>query len=305
MLEDRDYMREQSSPFRFRWSGTAVLALALVVSFIVQIICDAGPKKPIQDWFALTASGLKAGHFWQLLTYQFLHGGIGHLAGNILTLFFIGRYVEQILGSRRYFIAYFTAGIVGGMFQGMLMLIFPERYGGALCGASAGVAGLFAIFAMIERNSKVLLYFFIPIRAMAMLMIFAAISIVFTIFPAYGGIVAHAAHLGGLVTGIIWVKLGWHHDYIALPWEGLLTRWRRWRPLISGQRKRALVRAASVKAEAWKRPETETPDELPAAEFISKEVDPILEKISKHGIHSLTDRERKILEAARKKMTTR
>ena len=47
------------------------------------------------------------------------------------------------------------------------------------------------------------------------------------------------------------------------------------------------------------------PQELPSEEFISKEVDPILDKISAHGIQSLTDRERQILQAARAKMSKR
>jgi hypothetical protein len=46
-------------------------------------------------------------------------------------------------------------------------------------------------------------------------------------------------------------------------------------------------------------------EDLPPAEFISREVDPILEKISAQGIHSLTERERQILEAARNKMAKR
>jgi hypothetical protein len=57
-----------------------------------------------------------------------------------------------------------------------------------------------------------------------------------------------------------------------------------------------------VRPESWKRATPEAP-ELPPEEFISKEVDPILDKISQHGIQSLTERERKILEAARKKMS--
>ena len=303
MLEDRDYMRGPSR-FHFQWSGNAVLMVSLVVCYIIQQIFDFDEKKgmPVQTWFALTVDGLKSGYLWQLLTYQFFHGGIIHLACNLVGLYFFGRYAEQILGTGRYFIAYFGAGVVGGILQGLLMLAFPERYGGALFGASAGISGLFAIFAMIERNAKVLAYFIIPIRAMTMLTVFASISLVFTIVPVPDDPVAHAAHLGGLLAGIAWVKLGWHHDYVALPWEGLFARWKRWRPLISRERKRALVRAASVRPDSWKRPDSETPEELPAAEFMAKEVDPILDKISKHGIHSLTERERKILEAATKKM---
>jgi len=53
----------------------------------------------------------------------------------------------------------------------------------------------------------------------------------------------------------------------------------------------------------WRKPKKT--EEVPSSDFISREVDPILEKISAHGIHSLTDRERQILENARSRMAKR
>jgi membrane associated rhomboid family serine protease len=305
-LENRDYMRgepDHGSPFRWRWSASTVLMVSLIVCFALQCINDVYIHSTAVFWLGLSGIGLKSGYLWQLLTFQFLHGGLLHLFGNLLGLFFFGRFVESILGTRRFLTAYFGAGIVGGVFQGILMLAFPSHYGLILFGASAGVSGLFAIFAMVERRAEVFVYFVLPVRALTLLYVFVAISLFFTVVPSARDHTAHAAHLGGLLAGILWVKLGWHQDYVRLPWEGLLDRWRRWRPLISRERKRALVRAASVKADSWKRPDADSPEEIPAAEFISKEVDPILDKISKQGIHSLTERERKILEAARKKMS--
>ena len=77
-----------------------------------------------------------------------------------------------------------------------------------------------------------------------------------------------------------------------------------WSVFQSRQRKKQLVQAAS-KAIRF-RPKAAAPQaEIPSEEFISKEVDPILDKISAHGIHSLTDREKQILEAARAKMGKR
>src|SRR6185295_8248520 len=113
--------------------------------------------------------------------------------------------------------------------------------------------------------------------------------------------VAHPAHLGGLLAGAAWVKLGWHRDYVQIPGEGLLSRWFSWRPFQNRPRKRPLIKAGSFKTSGWSVSKPE-PVEVPEKEFISREVDPILDKISAHGIQSLTDQERKILEAAQKKM---
>jgi len=62
---------------------------------------------------------------------------------------------------------------------------------------------------------------------------------------------------------------------------------------------------SSKKGGDWKSPKPEEPREVTSGEFISREVDPILDKISAHGIQSLTARERQILEAARNKMEKR
>lgn len=305
MLENRDYMRapEPGSPFRFRWTASTILMASLVAIFALQRINAAYFDPRAELWFGLTAEGLKSGFLWQLLTFQFLHGGLLHLLFNLLGLFYFGRFVEQVLGPRRFLVAYFGAGAIGGMLQGVLMIAFPSHFGGILFGASAGISGMFALFAMLERDSTVHLYFVLPIRALTLLLVFCAISLFFTLVPSKGDVTAHAAHLGGLLAGIAWVKLGWHRDFVTLPWEGFFARWRRWRPLESRQRKQELVRAAKVRTESWKRVAPKSPTELPPEEFISKEVDPILDKISQHGIHSLTDQERKILEAARKKMS--
>jgi hypothetical protein len=104
--------------------------------------------------------------------------------------------------------------------------------------------------------------------------------------------VADAAHLGGIVTGIVFIRYAIHWDW----------HWPRLRR-VPQPAPRRLVKVSSRPARAWGRGKTE--EDLPAEEFLSKEVDPILDKISAHGIQSLTDRERRILEAAREKMAKR
>lgn len=305
MLENRDYMRapDQGSPFRFRWSASTILMASLVGIYALQCINTAYLHTRAELWLGLTATGLKSGYLWQLFTFQFLHGGLVHLLCNLLGLFYFGRFVEHVLGTSRFLAAYFGAGVIGGVLQGLLMIAFPAHFGGILFGASAGIAGMFALFAMLERDSTVHLYFVLPVRAMTLLVVVGGISLFFTLVPTPSDGTAHAAHLGGLLAGVAWVKLGWHRDYVTLPWEGLFSRWRRWRPLENRQRKQELVRAAKVRSDSWKRSAPEPPADLPPEEFISKEVDPILDKISQQGLHSLTERERKILEAARRKMS--
>lgn len=305
MLENRDYMRGEpdGGTLRFHAPASVGLMIALVVVYALQCVNDVYLHTNAEYWLALTRVGVQSGYLWQLLTFQFLHGSLWHLLGNLLGLWFFGRYVEQVLGLERFLSAYFLAGAAGGLLQGILMLMFPLHYGMAVYGASAGVSGVFAIFAMIESQAEVRLNFILPIRARTLLIIYAGIAVFFTLVPSPRDGTAHAAHLGGILVGIAWVRMGWHHDFVPLPWETLFARLRFWRPSQARKRKQELVRAASVRARPWRANNVPTETETAPEEFISKEVDPILDKISAHGIQSLTERERMILDAARKKMS--
>jgi hypothetical protein len=183
------------------------------------------------------------------------------------------------------------------------MVLFPLHFGFYTFGASAGSIGIFAIFVLLMPQTEIRWNFILPVPAMALLWVTGAISLFFTLVPSQrGGGVAHAAHLGGILAGIAWMKLGWHRDFVQLPWEG----WFSGRRLFPRRSQRGnFIAAKSAKISVSRRAKSENPADLPEEEFISREVDPILDKISQHGIQSLTERERKILEAARNKMAKR
>ena len=282
---------------------TTILMVVLTFVFALQCINDVYIKSFTEIWLTLTAACLTHGYVWQLITFQFLHVDFWHLAGNLIGLWFIGRFVENILGKKRFLVAYFGCGIIGGILQAGMMALFPAHFAPVAYGASAGIVGILAIFCLLLPESNILMFFVLPVPATAILWITGAVSLFFTLVPSSrGGEYAHAAHLGGLLAGIAWVKLGWHRDFVQLPWEGWLSgrRWKRER-----SRKSELIRATSIKIPGLSRAKSEEPAEMPREEFISREVDPILDKISQHGIQSLTERERKILEAARNKMAKR
>lgn len=294
MLEDRDYMRQSYG--RFRWSVTLTLVVVLVVAFITQRYVLPNSV----DWndLALSLDGIKKGHVWQLLTFQFMHAGWLHLLFNAWTLYMFGREVEWTLGKAKFLALYFSSGIIGGLFQLLAAFVWPNYFGGGVLGASAGIFGVVAAFAMLfpEQMLTMLLFFVIPINMKAKVLLFISLGVTALgiAFPgSFGPNVAHAAHLGGILTGMAFIRLG-----------GELRR-TFWEPFASRKRKRDLIKAVSIKIPQWPRTKSENPTDLPEEEFISREVDPILDKISQHGIQSLTERERKILEAARNKMAKR
>lgn len=304
MLNDRSYMRTE---YRSPWSMTMILLVSLFVCFIAQSIANPLTHGRVFDWFALSAGGLKAGRIYQLITFQFMHANLWHLVGNMFGLYFFGRAMEEALGRYGMLRLYLLSGTIGGLVQMALTLVFPTLFPiPGVVGASAGVFGLVAAFAtrVPDQPITLLIFFVIPVtfKARALLIIEGALSLAGLLGPLVGitfltGNVAHAAHLGGMVTGIYYIR--WLGKIPSKPFEF----WRPFARRTPPSPPRELVSATPRRVGRSNRPQP--PPDLPPAEFISREVDPILEKISAHGIHSLTERERQILEAARNKMAKR
>jgi len=301
MIENRDYMREV--PFAPKRTLTVTLIIVNAAIFLVQLILQkVRPEFSLDRYFALSLDGLRQGFVWQLLTFQFLHGGLLHLFLNSWGIYVFGRPVEEALGKSRFLQLYLGSGVIGGLLHVGCSYFLPQHFGGLMMdgshvpvvGASAGLYGLIAAFAGLFPHQRLtlLLFFVLPITLTARTLLIASAAIaVFGLLLASDN-VAHGAHLGGMLAGFILIRWG----------DNLRISLSNWRPLQARQRKRELVRAAVVRGRPWRTTPTETEVELPPEEFISKEVDPILDKISAHGLQSLTDRERRILEAARKKI---
>jgi len=250
----------------------------------------------VDGWFALSVGGLRHGFVWQLLTYQFMHGGLLHLLLNCWAIYVFGREVEETLGWKSFVTLYFASGVIGGLFQGLAGVLLGGAFAAPVVGASAGAFGLVAAFATLypERPLMLLLFFIIPVSMRAkFLLLFSALLTVFgLVFPMDN--IAHAAHLGGMLTGLVFVRYAihwrWHWPRLQQP------RRQPVRPLVHAQRRTSAP---------WGQKQGGVDEDLPPDEFLSKAVDPILDKISAQGIQSLTERERRILETAREKMVRR
>jgi len=127
-----------------------------------------------------------------------MHGSIGHIFFNMLTLWMFGSTLENFWGSGRFLVFY----IVCGIFAGIAQLIMQSN--GIALGASGSIMGLMAAFAYLFPNTEMLFIFFpIPIKAKYMIPGFMALDLFGGISPQTGDNVAHWAHLGGALTGLI------------------------------------------------------------------------------------------------------
>lgn len=312
MLEDRDYMRESSAGSWWERLPAALwLVIVNVVFYAAQLTLpiltgSAGlPGIRLEHYLALRPDELIHGHVWQLITFQFLHGGLLHLVINCAMLYIFGRPVETAIGRAGFLKLYFSCGVVGGLLQVLVSFAFPAHFGfregwgwPPVVGASAGVFGLIAAFATLYRDQPItmLLAFILPVSMKAKYLLLVEVILSVLGLLDAGSHVAHAAHLGGMIMGIFYVKQVVHWQ---LQWPGALRRPVRRVP------PRELVNVATARSQRWQKPRPEPSEPASTEEFLSREVDPILDKISAHGIHSLTERERKILEAARKRMDKR
>jgi membrane associated rhomboid family serine protease len=297
MLEDRDYMRQ--SDYRPRISFTVAILVVNAIVFIVQCIAHSPAAIDFSaKYFMLSLPGLKSGYVWQLLTFQLMHMNWMHLLLNSLCIYFFGRSVETALGGAKFLTLYFTSGIIGGLVQMLFALATSDD--GVVVGASAGGAGLigaFAILAWDEQFTAILYFVPVTMRGRTLLWLSLAIFMIELMMPNAGSTVkvASAAHLGGLATGVLFVLL-----FIQGRWH--FPQWR-----LSSHRTapRELAAKSASKKSLWHSAKIPPAEDLSADEYLQKEVDPILDKISARGIQSLTQRERDILEKARSKMNKR
>jgi membrane associated rhomboid family serine protease len=292
MLEDRPYMRGPGyGSYR---SITVLLVISLAVCFVVQsiILSYSQVGTDILAYMVLTKAAITKGYIWQLLTFQFLHAGFLHVFFNCLALYFIGKALEISLPTRHWLGIYFGAGLAGGILHATGNAVLPYHFPAPVVGASAGVSGLLAAFSFLYPQQEIYLWFVLRFPAKFFFIISVILSLFFIIVPegGRGGAgMAHGAHLGGLLFGYAYARWFIH-------WQWKMPSFNFFR--------RPKVFVHTRQPSAWPSQKRDKFD-LPSDEFISREVDPILDKISAHGIQSLTERERRILEAARAKMAKR
>jgi membrane associated rhomboid family serine protease len=263
-----------------RWSSghpsvTVLLVASLTGAFVAQWILETFPPDQLaqsdwlKSWLALDGAKVVSGDWWQFLTYGLLHAGPLHLLANLLLLYFAGRELEPIIGPRQTAGIFFIGQFVGAAAQ---LLVLP----GPLVGVSAGVAALVCALATtlpeLEVDGHVFLVVPLKLRAKTIGLGLALASVIwwFTLAAASAG---PAAAFTGCVLGWFYARrLGFGRPF----WFQRLLYERR-------QREARLAR-------------------MPAEQFMAEEIDPILEKIGRTGLASLTRSERTLLERGREKI---
>jgi membrane associated rhomboid family serine protease len=177
----------------------------------------------------------------QFITYIFMHADFMHLFFNMFGVFIFGQVLEQVWGPKRYLIFYILTGLGAAMVQYVILhfqiaeslewanqqiesgelsapetaLLIERKYmllrNSVVLGASGSLFGLLGGFGMLFPNRYLYLYFFFPIKAKWFVILYGGLEILSAFQNDPRDPVAHFAHIGGLVVGVILV-LVWRRD---------------------------------------------------------------------------------------------
>ncbi|MCH2139234.1 MAG: rhomboid family intramembrane serine protease [Phycisphaerales bacterium] len=249
-----------------------------------EVVAEVARTSPLGKAFHFSTKRVIGGaELWRLLTFQFVHADMSHLLFNMIALYFFGSLIENVLGSKRYLAFYLICGVAGGLLYLLLNMagyVWVEQLGfreipgllfnatgTPLIGASAGVFGVLIGGAFLAPQARVLLFMVIPMRLATLAKVLIVISVV-KVFFGMANAGGEAAHLGGAMAG--WGLIRHPHR---------LHRFFDW-----------LGRFDPTSRHFRSRPARSTPG--------PDEVDRILAKISREGLQSLTDAEKRILQEA-------
>lgn len=278
-LADRDYQREvrnQSAPGQL---GAAPVTKALLIANIAVFLVDllVLDHRLFRFGCFTVRSALFEWRLWEFVTFQFLHGSVGHILFNSIGLYFFGPLMERWWGGGRRFLAfYLLCGVAGGVLFSTLLLtgVVPGTLDSRLVGASAGIYGLLIGTAVIAPHARVQLLFppvEMSLRTLALGLLGIAVLMILSNWNSNAG--GEAGHLGGAIAGFLLMKF-----------PGLLR---------GGPARQAGVEI--IRPPAFRRRSEAT---LHPPSGADAEIDRILDKISNEGLQSLTDDERRKLREA-------
>jgi membrane associated rhomboid family serine protease len=183
-----------------KFTAVKVLVAANVLVFLLQGLSNGWIEQYFALWPLQPIEGNVYFHFWQIITYAFLHDthNISHILFNMLGLWMFGAEIERYVGPRRLLACYFASVITAALTQLLIPSLFNAPPGITL-GASGGVFGLLLAYAVMFPHRKVVpLIPPIPMPAWLFATIYACIELFLGVTGSMSGI-AHFAHLGGMI----------------------------------------------------------------------------------------------------------
>jgi uncharacterized protein len=181
----------------------AILAINVAV-FLAWLGGATSSSSFMSDHFVVSWDHLAAGRWWVLMTALFSHAMMAHLVINMVVLVSFGAPLERAMGSKRFLLFYLAAGIAGCLAHAATLQFLVGAPGQAACGASASLVAVLVLFALAFPREQVLLFFVVPLPALAAALALVGLDLAGLIFQVEGGglPIGHGAHLGGALIGL-------------------------------------------------------------------------------------------------------
>jgi membrane associated rhomboid family serine protease len=288
--------------FTALWVGSTNLDLLFTKLFALQPVLTGN----------LVKSQISGAFYpWQLITYMFLHGGFWHLFFNMFALWMFGIELENMWGSKMFAFYYGICGIGAAIANLFISPLFT--YAAPTIGASGAIFGILVAFGYLFPDRYIYIYFFIPLKAKYLVIIYMGLEMYAAISSQQTGI-AHIAHLGGAVVGIVYLIITQKKPLSFFKSTGKSKF-----NINSIFKNKSSGYGSGAGTSTWTPPPkfsgakdakyTEVKEESKYETDMKKEqkdlqerVDTILDKLGKGGYQSLTDEEKRILFQDSKKL---
>lgn len=195
-----------------RFQQLPIVVKNILIINVILFIANKIPGSPLQLDKYLDLWDVHSDYFkpYQFITYMFMHdsGNISHILFNMLAVYMFGSILEGIWGPKRFLNFYLLCGLGAAALQ--LGISYYNNEPTVLLGASGAVFGLLVAFAMMFPNTQLNIYFLIPIKVKYFVAIYALLEFGLG-FSGYQDNVAHFAHVGGAVMGLI-IMLIWRKN---------------------------------------------------------------------------------------------
>jgi membrane associated rhomboid family serine protease len=264
------------------WCSLLLIAVTCAVSY-------AGFRyREVEEKLIFRPENILTGkEYYRLVTSAFLHSGWSHLIWNMVGLYIFGRILEWSLGAMDLLLIYF-----GSVIGGSLLSLYVHRHHDYLAyGASGGACGVIFAYLLLFPGAGIGLYFVVPIPGWLYAIGFMVGS--FVAMKRAKDNIGHDAHLGGAIVGLL-IAAALHPQAVRYNWLIFLL---------------VLVPAILLLVYLWVNPlllpipsfldpamrAVNRRSELPAHKRENMEVDALLDKVAKDGVHSLTAKERAFL----------
>lgn len=296
-IYDREYYRDDTGgPGWF--SGVAPATRTLIaINVAVWFVQYLAPNMRLEETFALKSDDLfKKFEIWRLLTAAFLHSrdNLFHIVWNMLFLYWFGKEMESMQGSREFTCFYLVSAVVSSLGWAVVDRVIPGARASQMLGASGAITAVAMVFTLYFPNREVFLLF-IPMRMWVLLAIYLSRDALILLQGMNGGGIpgqtAVACHLTGAAFGYLYKTSG-----IRL---SQFLRWRfrpRLRVISPDRREPSATRAASRVEQV--RPARPMGTNPPSQEQLDARLDEVLAKIARDGRSSLTPEEQSVLEEA-------